>query len=388
MSGFDNGVLNCPNVDFRGVKPVVAQMVADGQLLIGAGVTPFLRANTLASSDASVLITNGPGSIDLKTVAGPMLVPGVVNLGITYSAGTFTVTSATGVALSAANPGYVTLQSKTSGLVKTITVTADQSFIDDAGASTIIGNLFGLTTGVAVTTDMPFFIYAVLDDTETQVSFMISRIPGVTNSPAAAKIGKTGSAVADTQGGFFALGNPTVADYESNPCLLVGSMRMRMSAADDWTVQSLLSRDGIGQFQQGKQFFVPRGQFGAAASKHFKNNGGTAPDDADGVFDYFIEAQNNRIFFQLAYPSIDTGGVGAVTAQAALPYNRFEGATCGSGFGTAGGAYSFYQLETFPSSNTIQFPQVNPAASLLSQNTNFGLGLGVSFNGTITIDNV
>ena len=324
MSGFDNGVLNCPNVDFRGVKPVVAQMVADGQLLIGAGVTPFLRANTLASSDASVLITNGPGSIDLKTVAGPMLVPGVVNLGITYSAGTFTVTSATGVALSAANPGYVTLQSKTSGLVKTITVTADQSFIDDVGASTIIGNLFGLTTGVAVTVDMPFFIYAVLNDAQTAVSFMISRIPSATQSPAVGNIGKTGSAVADTQGSFFALGNPTVADYDANPCLLVGSMRMRMSAADDWTVQALLGQDGIGQFQQGKQFSFPRGQFGAAASKVFLNNGGTAPDDAGGGYTYFIKSDGTCTLY-LGFNTIETAGVGAVNLRLALPYACLNG---------------------------------------------------------------
>ena len=68
----------------------------------------------------------------------------VTNLGITYSGSTFSVTSANGSALSAGNPGTVIINSgATAGLVSAISVTANQTFIDDTGASTIVGNTFG-----------------------------------------------------------------------------------------------------------------------------------------------------------------------------------------------------------------------------------------------------
>jgi len=69
MSGFDNEVLYANNVDFRGVSPVVAQMVSDGQLLIGASVSPFIRAATL-SAGAGISITNGPGTILITNTGG------------------------------------------------------------------------------------------------------------------------------------------------------------------------------------------------------------------------------------------------------------------------------------------------------------------------------
>jgi len=68
MAGFDNDIVYGLNVDFRGVEPVVAQMVADGQLLIGATATPNIRANTLTAG-AGIVITNGPGTIQI-TAAG------------------------------------------------------------------------------------------------------------------------------------------------------------------------------------------------------------------------------------------------------------------------------------------------------------------------------
>ncbi len=140
--------------------------------------------------------------------------PGVSNIGITYSSSTLSITAADGSALSSTNIGYVTLQSKTAGRLKTVAVTANQTFVDSTGSSTIVGNLFGLTTGIAATNAIPFFIYAVLDDTEAVITFMVSRYPNTRISPVAANIGKSGSAIADTQGSFFAMANVTVADYE------------------------------------------------------------------------------------------------------------------------------------------------------------------------------
>lgn len=70
MAGFDNEVMFAQNVDFRNVEPVVGQMTANGQLLIGAGVSPFIRAANLTSADGSVTITNGAGTIDLGVTGG------------------------------------------------------------------------------------------------------------------------------------------------------------------------------------------------------------------------------------------------------------------------------------------------------------------------------
>lgn len=283
------------------------------------------------------------------------------NLGIALSAGTFTVQGADGTALSATNPAYVTLSSKTAGQLKRIKVTANQTFIDDSGASTIIGNLFGLTTGIAYTVDLPFFIYAVLNDAENAISFMISRYPNTQTSPASANIGKTGSAVADTQGSFFALDNPTVTDYDANPCVCIGSIRMRMSASDDWTVQALAITDGIGQFQENTIFSMSSGQFGAASGKFFKDNGGTAPSFSTNNIGWTVGRDNRYIFLYDAGNA--TAGVGAVVAKFAVPYIGSLG---------QGGAYIFNGGTWFTGvgrgdpgfSNSIMFFLTDPAASI------------------------
>lgn len=391
------------------VLPTAGGLITVNGALVAAGTNPIRSVSTaanvyqiqvqtsqaLASADSTKVglsnFKNTDFSVDANgfvSSLGNMVMTGIINIGFSYNAGTgtFTVHAQDGTALSASNPGYVTLQDPAAfGELITITVTSNQDFIDDNGASQIIGNLFGLTTGIAITVDIPFFLYAVLNDALNSVAFMISRFPNSTVAPVAAKIGMPSTAVADSQGSFFSLENITAADYENNPCISIGSFRMRMSASDDWTVQTLAARDGIGHFQEGIQFSFPRGQFGAASNKVFKNNGGTAPDDADGGYTYYVDSDNNRIFFQLAYPAIDTAGVGAVTLQLALPYIRIEGATAGSGFLSTGGAYAFVMLEVIPSTNTIQFPQVNPSTSALTINSDIIIGEAVSLNGTIAI---
>lgn len=69
MSGFDNEVLYANNVDFSGGQPVTGKMVSNGQLLIGATESPNIRVGTLSSSDGTITITNGAGTIDLKASA-------------------------------------------------------------------------------------------------------------------------------------------------------------------------------------------------------------------------------------------------------------------------------------------------------------------------------
>jgi hypothetical protein len=66
MAGFYNGILFATNADFTGEYPPVGQIVLDGQIFIGSTVAPFIRAGFLTSSDGSVIITAGHGTINLK----------------------------------------------------------------------------------------------------------------------------------------------------------------------------------------------------------------------------------------------------------------------------------------------------------------------------------
>lgn len=309
------------NVDANtppGTNPVVpsaggAVTITGGQIS-NAGLTNAIRINSLAANTFTIQIqqagadsssnptkngvahfNNAQFTVDstgfVSSIPSNSLLAGVSNLGMSYSASTFSICSANGSALSASNPGFVTMQSSTTpGLLKTYIITANQTFLDSTGASTITGNTFGVSTAVGVSwsNDMPFYVYAVSDSTEASISFMICRIPSGTISPIAANIGKTGSSIADTQGSFFALGNPTVANYAQQSCLAIGAFRMRSTNnVADWTVQTLsngtvtfsggettqIMADGIGQFHEGTKFWQGYQTMGAVANSVFSGSG-------------------------------------------------------------------------------------------------------------------
>jgi hypothetical protein len=69
MAGFRNDVMYAGNVDFSGGSPVTGKVVANGQLLIGASVAPFIRVATLSSSGSTITISNGAGTINLEAGA-------------------------------------------------------------------------------------------------------------------------------------------------------------------------------------------------------------------------------------------------------------------------------------------------------------------------------
>ena len=66
MAGFDNEVVYGSNVDFTGNTTVTGQVTADGELLIGATAAPNIRVGSLTSTDGSIDITVGAGTIDLE----------------------------------------------------------------------------------------------------------------------------------------------------------------------------------------------------------------------------------------------------------------------------------------------------------------------------------
>jgi hypothetical protein len=77
MAGFDNDTVYGTNIDFSGQATPAPTMLQDGQLLIGStalnGGGTHCNIGTLSSSDNSITITNGPGSINIRS--NPNVVP-------------------------------------------------------------------------------------------------------------------------------------------------------------------------------------------------------------------------------------------------------------------------------------------------------------------------
>lgn len=333
----------------------IATWTQDGVLYAASG---NIISSTSAGVAGQVLTSNGPGVAPTYQFDTDGTAIGVSNIGMSYSAGTFTVCSADGTALSASNPGYVTLQSKTAGLLKIVTVTANQTFTD--GSAGQIDNMrWGVSTGVNWANDMPFYLYAILNDAENAVAFAISRIPNRVTSPVAAGIGKAGAVVNTGQGDMFSLANITVADYESNPCLCIGSFRMQFAGAtDSYTVQALNSGDGIGNFNEQTQFTYPASQNGNATGSYFLANGGTAPIWADQASAYYID-RFGRISWIFSSDGINvtTDGVGAVALRAAMPLGYY-GNSIGDNLAFYGGTTNF---------NTCYVANPTPGSAVIAQ---------------------
>lgn len=309
-----------------GIKTAVAYSPICG----GTTATGAFQSVASLGSAGQVLTSNGTSSLPTfqSIAAGPA--SSVTNLGIAYSAGTFTVQGAT-AALSASNPAYVTFQDpSTPGLLKTITVTANQTFTDGTG------NLDTWQCGVPPTNtadgsassdwaqDMPFFLYAVLG-TANDVAFMIARNPCASTSPAAANISKTGTILNVDQTDMFSLLGGTIANYASRPCVCLGSFRMRNVVTGGnirYTVQSLSVNDGIGKFQEGIAFTFPAGVNNNYPSRYFSNGFGTLPVFGTNTFYYSIN-RSGLVTISINLIGCTTSGVGATSTKMALPYANF-----------------------------------------------------------------
>jgi hypothetical protein len=349
-----------------GTTPAILTETAD----TGGAVSPDGSGNINHFGGNNIITTGNPGTHTISYATGTQF--GISNIGFTQSAGTtFTVESASGAAFSSTNPGFVTLQSFASpGLQVNYKVTANQSFTQ----ANIATNNFGLTNGVANANDIPFFLYAVSNaqNGENTIAFMISRFPNAKVSPVAAKIGKTGSAVANSQGSFFSLANVTVADYAQSPCLCIGSFRMTWTAGNNWVITTIDDEDGVGCFQENRVFNVSIGQFGAASGKYFYNNGGTAPGFASVSYVYYIDKQNFLKFYASFLDPSGSAGAGAVILQLALPY-VVNGNSAGTFWSTTAGP-TFIAGATVvvnPSSvNKIEFDFSAPASLHSTLNNN------------------
>ena len=259
-----------------------------------------------------------------------MLTPGYVNnLGLTYSSSTLTVTQADGSALAATTPGYVAVPSTTAGQLVVLKVTAtDHLFVDDGGSSDIAGEEFGVTTGVEWGTDRLFNLYVVnSDDTDNGLEFAISPDPTLTTSPATANSGYHGNpAATPSDSNFFYLtATDVTTTHDAKPCVCIGSIRMQMSASDDWTVQTLTNSDGIGKFHESTEFTMPLAQMGAATGTFFHTNGGTAPVFTTNAYKYYMRRTGEVHCVVDLDGDGGANGAGAVTARISLPYAAVAG---------------------------------------------------------------
>lgn len=322
-----------------------------------------------AGNTGNVLTSDGTNWISTAPINGIS-----ANLGISYSAGTFTVNDALGNALSATNPGYITLPSRaTPGQSKTFKITANQSFTDVVGSNQLGNSLFGLTSNVAFAQDIPFYIYFGADNADANGTFFISRVPHRTVCPAAGNIGQSGNTLASTQGSFFAMQAVTAANFAGISCICIGAFRMRYaSAASPWTVQTLTDgstttginqqADGIGCFHEGTKFVVATGHFGNAAGSFFLNNGGTAPV-------WSTQGQSYQILKSGAV-TVETAGVtnsagsGAVTAFMGLVFVNWN--STGT-MGTLGftGSFGIFQSQA-NATNVALVGQTGASTALFS----------------------
>lgn len=317
-----------------------------------AAASSTMADNGVSHYSSSYFTVDSNGFVQSKSG----LSPGFSNLGFTYNAGTglFSITAADGTALSASNPGYVTIQTSNPGQLVTVAITANQAFIDHNGASTIIGNLFGLPTGVAYAQDIPFSLYAALKSDATAINFGISRYWAFGSVPIAARLGKDGTATADVTGSLFLFGGaagtggPTLANYDSQPILRIGRIRMRMNASDDWTVQTLDLDDKLQvNYQLNGNWVFPTGAFGASSGTFFMPNGGTAPTFSTNNTCVYSLCENGYVNF--LYSCVDGGagvaGVGSVQARLSMPFSASSDKRV-DGSGTIAAAYSVGVMPT------------------------------------------
>jgi hypothetical protein len=270
----------------------------------------------------------------LKALTDARVLTGVVqNLGLTISGGTLTLTAADGSALSGGNPGKVFIGSNVNfGQMIQYTLTAPQTITEAALAG---GNLFNTVTGRAWADQMPFFVYLVASNTDTNPVMMICRQSH--HYIASATIGVSGSPVADSQFSFFSASAP--ANYVGQSCVCIGSIRMTKDSANAWTFTALNETDGIGRFKEGELFDMASNQGVSAAAGFFLNI--TPPVFTTNVAKYSIDRQGMCYYYWNFQGDGGTDGSGASACELVVPFD-IDGSQGASIFRRGGGAASAF----------------------------------------------
>src|SRR3990167_5856740 len=141
MAGFHNDTMYADNVDFTGSISPSPKVTTNGQLLIGSTVAPNIRVGTPASSDASITITTGAGTLDfiVSGAAVGKTITGDSGGALSPTAGNWNILGRSG--------------SKTAGSGSTLTVSSPP-YADQGGSTTVTLNSGNFATA-AITLTTP-----------------------------------------------------------------------------------------------------------------------------------------------------------------------------------------------------------------------------------------
>lgn len=311
----------------------------------GTGQSTYTTGDILYSPSANTLdkLAIGAEGEVLKVVSGiPSWEPasggsdplkiGFSNIALTYSAGTATFKGADGNDWSAGNPGKITLPSNvTPSTLIEVELTTNKTFDDANGTSIFTGSLFGFLTGDDTNAGggnpIPFFIYASLDNTDSNPIFWVSRIPNH-KTFTTSQVFNAGSGSADFGRSGLTLESVTVGNYEGSSCILIGTFDASLNGSDDWVVENVenFAYDlGIGRFAQKVRIF-PRGVMGARTGSYFIDNGGTAPTINTNTQATYLIDLSGRFHWDISL-MITGSPAGDVEARLIRPLVGFVGTT-------------------------------------------------------------
>lgn len=285
----------------------------------------------LANFDSAAFTVDANGFVQLAVAAlmGSSY-PGLPNnLAFSKAANTTTFTGFDGTALSAANPANFWINHPTSrSQLVHINLVNPWQVVDAGGAGDMNGNSFGTSAG-AWATDMPWYIYLVVNDAATAGAIAFSRVPHLTVAPVAGLCATRGSAVATTQGSMYFLDEvilgvptaPTVANFDGNPCVCVGSIRTQKAAANDWVIQTPDKSDGIGLFHENSSFTYPGNQNTANPvtnnPTHFVETAGFPAYASQNYF--YTMSRNGSVEAALIMSNLTANGANATDIVITLP---------------------------------------------------------------------
>lgn len=253
---------------------------------------------------------NGPGAIQ--------------NVSMTYDSitGTFTV--------GPTSVGTMTLNFPSNidqNTVVTVSTASTYSFTDSTtgGGNDISAALYGFTLADVQSSPYPFFLYAVLDNNNANLRFLVSALPGRTNTNSFEIDSITqGSANVNTWAkyfGFGAIADPT--SYADCNLVYIGCFQMQLGATGfivkplGISGQNGFGDEGVGKSYQNTQFLFSPGTIGSAANSCFVASG-TAPTivDGTGLYWYFNDNQDIVVDYRM---TIDASGTGVTAIGVVLP---------------------------------------------------------------------
>jgi len=375
------------------------ELVADKFVKVSSDGLTITLVDALTTGAISVtafmqtLLDDIDGDAGMETLAGTGLKVGSVtmghmsNLGITLSGGTLKLTDRNGATLTAANPGYVTVPSSSSGRPVMLKITTSLTLNDDSNASSHLTNIgFGVGETVDWQDEVPFFIGVVnrndtdIDGVDGNSSIFLSRGWVSDQSPVAARIGDIDAVPAtDDQNSIIIWDSITQANYANLPIMIIGVVNMKWSTAtDDWTISALDDRNGLGLDMLLKAFNTPydfpTGQNGGAINSHFATNGGTAPVFSTRTYRYWIEP-SGWVTCALDFSGdTATDGAGAVAAQLATPYVNSIGLQYGTGGIVVDSSVTGDQIVQAIQAASASLVTLNEGNGLSMQNADFGNG--------------